>query len=99
MADLKVGDIVEYIRTEQRSKTLNENATGKITSIDKNIDQNNGSRIRVTIIDHHHVRVGGTVHWFRKNCRLIQKKEEKQDELCNCSMQILMSKGCKCNGQ
>ena len=95
MADLKVGDIVEYTGID-RFSTLKGNATGKITSINRNIDQNKGGRIRITIIDHHRVKVGTTVYWFGKNCRLIQKKEEKQDELCNCSMQILMSKGCQC---
>lgn len=94
MEDLKVDDIVEYTGVERAARN-GEKPTGKITKIDinKNINEN---KVWVAVITHPRISVGQNIFWDRKNCRLIQKKEEKEDGLCNCNMQTLMAKGCQC---
>jgi len=38
---------------------------------------------------------GKDVFWHKRYCELV-KKEEKQEDLCRCDLQILMKRGCQC---
>jgi len=80
----KVGDRIRR-KEGHRFSSGNEAEITKIT-LDKSI----GHRLYIL-----NPSSGEKHSWLGKYCELIEKEEE-QEKLCRCDLQVLMSQGCQC---
>ncbi len=89
MEELKVGDIVKYIKP----KNEGEDDTKKIGQITKlSTDSYGRNIVWVIVTSHPRVEIGEEIYWFSDECVILESKSKT----CNCNIQILMRKGCQC---